>query len=119
MLHCFTSGERLARTGVELGLSVSFTGVLTFKRSDELRRIASTIPLDRLLVETDAPYLAPEPYRGKRNEPAYVIETAKVLAETKRVSLERMAEATTANFLRLFDKVALPAQQAATAARAG
>ena len=119
VLHCFTSGESLARTGIELGLSVSFTGVLTFKRSDELRRIASTIPLDRLLVETDAPYLAPEPYRGKRNEPAYVIETAKVLAETKRVSLERMAEATTANFLRLFDKVALPAQQAATAARAG
>jgi TatD DNase family protein len=112
VLHCFTSGEALARAGIELGFYVSFSGVLTFKKSDELRRITRLVPLERLLVETDAPYLAPEPYRGKRNEPSYVVETAKVLAATRDMTPETMAELTTANFLRLFDKAAMPAAAA-------
>ena len=112
ILHCFTSGEALARAGIELGFYVSFSGVLTFKKSDELRRIARLVPFERLLVETDAPYLAPEPYRGKRNEPSYVVETAKVLAAIRDMTPERMAELTTANFLRLFDKAAMPAAAA-------
>jgi len=105
LLHCFTSSLALAETAVDLGLSISFSGVLTFKKSDELRAIADRLPLDRLLVETDAPYLAPVPYRGKRNEPAYVAETAKVLAEVKGVSVEELGSVTTANALRLFDKM--------------
>jgi TatD DNase family protein len=108
ILHCFTSTERLARAGIDLGFHISFSGVLTFKRSDELRRIAAIVPAERLLVETDAPYLAPEPYRGKRNEPAYVVETAKVLAKTRSLSVEALAELTTANFLRLFTKIGEP-----------
>jgi TatD DNase family protein len=121
VLHCFTSGEKLARTGLELGFYISFSGVLTFKRSDELRRIAAMVPLDRLLVETDAPYLAPEPYRGKRNEPAYVIETAKVLAAVRDMPLDRLAELTTTNFLKAFAKAATPERLARlrAAARAG
>ena len=105
VLHCFTSGAALARTGVELGLSVSFSGVLTFKNSSDLRAIAAEVPLDRVLVETDAPFLAPMPHRGKRNEPACVAETARVLAEVKGVSFEALAEATTANVHRLFSKL--------------
>lgn len=112
VLHCFTSGEALARAGIELGFYVSFSGVLTFKKSDELRRIAGLVPLDRLLVETDAPYLAPEPYRGKRNEPSYVVETAKILAATRGMTPEAMAELTTANFLTLFSKAVKPAETA-------
>jgi TatD DNase family protein len=84
---------------------VSFTGILTFKKSDELRAIAAALPADRILVETDAPYLAPGPYRGKRCEPAYVVETAKVLAETRGVSLDEIGRQTTENFHRLFRKV--------------
>ncbi len=109
LLHCFTSSAKLAETGVELGLSVSFSGVLTFKKSDELRAIAQKVPLDRLLVETDAPFLAPQPYRGKRNEPAFVVETAKVLAEVKGISHAELATITTANALRLFSKMPAPA----------
>ena len=105
ILHCFSSGRDLALTGVALGLYVSFSGILTFKRSDELRAIAKAIPLDRLLVETDAPYLAPVPHRGRRNEPSYVIETAKVLADVKGISGEALAAATSDNFFRLFTKV--------------
>ncbi len=105
ILHCFSSGRDLAMTGVELGLTVSFSGILTFKRSEDLRAIAAAIPLDRLLVETDAPYLAPPPHRGKRNEPSYVIETAKVLAEAKGISYDALAAATSDNFFRLFNKV--------------
>src|SRR5690606_27142785 len=86
ILHCFSSGFGLAEAGIALGGYVSFSGILTFKRSEELRDIARMIPRDRLLVETDAPFLAPQPYRGKRNEPAYVVETAKPLAETIGVS---------------------------------
>jgi TatD DNase family protein len=84
---------------------VSFSGILTFKRSDDLRAIAASVPMDRLLVETDAPYLAPMPHRGQRNEPAYVVETAKVLASVKGVSFEEIAATTTTNFHRLFAKV--------------
>ena len=106
VLHCFSSGPELARRGVALGLSVSFSGILTFKGSTALREIAAAVPLDRLLVETDAPYLAPVPLRGRTNEPANVVHTAAVLAETKGVTPAALAEATTANFFRLFDKAA-------------
>jgi len=105
ILHCFSSGAELARKGVELGGYVSFSGILTFKNSQEIRDIAMTVPKDRLLVETDAPYLAPIPFRGKRNEPAYVAKTAAVLAETIGVSGEEIARITTENFFRLFTKV--------------
>lgn len=108
VLHCFSSGRALAETGVELGGYVSLSGILTFKNSREIRDIASDVPMDRLLVETDAPYLAPMPYRGKRNEPSYVVETAKVLAETKSVSVDETWQATTDNFFRLFNKVPDP-----------
>ena len=86
VLHCFTGGRELAMRALALGLYVSFSGVLTFKKSDALRDIARDVPLDRLLVETDAPFLAPDPFRGKRNEPAYVARTAAVLASVKGVS---------------------------------
>jgi len=109
ILHCFSSGAELARVGVELGGYVSFSGILTFKNSAELRDIAKDVPHDRLLVETDAPYLAPPPHRGKRNEPAYVVETAKVLAETVGVSAAEIAAITTTNFFRLFTKMPKPA----------
>ncbi len=105
VLHCFSSGRTLAETGIELGHYVSFSGILTFKNSIELREIAADLPLDRLLVETDAPYLAPTPYRGKRNEPSYVVETAKVLAEARGMSVEEIWRVTTDNFFRLFSKV--------------
>jgi TatD DNase family protein len=105
VLHCFTGGPDLARRAVALGHYVSFTGILTFKNSIALREIAAELPADRILVETDAPYLAPNPFRGKRNEPAFVIETAKVLADTRGVSLEEIARQTSDNFFRLFGKV--------------
>jgi len=105
VLHCFTGGRDLAFRAIELGLHISFTGILTFKRSDELRSLAKDLPADRILVETDAPYLAPLPYRGKRNEPAYMVETAKVLAATRGVSPDEIAAQTTENFFRLFTKV--------------
>lgn len=108
ILHCFSSGRSLAQVGVALGGYVSFSGILTFRRSEELRDIARGVPLDRLLVETDAPFLAPQPFRGKRNEPAYVRETAKVLADTVGVSESEIAEITTANFFRLFAKMPRP-----------
>lgn len=108
ILHCFSSGLDLALKGVELGLYVSFSGILTFKRSEEIREIAARLPLDRLLVETDAPYLAPMPHRGKRNEPSYVIETAKFLAECKGVSEDEIWKTTTENFFRHFSKIPKP-----------
>jgi TatD DNase family protein len=109
VLHCFTGGPELARRAIMIGLYISFTGIVTFKKSDELRAIAASLPDDRFLVETDAPYLAPGRYRGKRNEPAYVAETAKVLAETRGVSPEELAQQTTENFFRLFNKTPRPA----------
>ena len=105
LLHCFSSGPELARIGVELGGYVSFSGILTFPKSEELREIAKTVPHDRMIVETDAPYLAPKPFRGKRNEPAYVAHTAAVLAETIGVSAEEIARITTENAFRVFSKM--------------
>ncbi|MCX8282262.1 TatD family hydrolase [Phyllobacterium sp. 0TCS1.6C] len=109
ILHCFSSGPELARVGVELGGYISFSGILTFKNSAEIRDIARTVPRERLLVETDAPYLAPAPHRGKRNEPSFVRHTAAVLAETIGVSDEEIAWITTDNFFRLFTKMPRPA----------
>jgi len=105
ILHCFSSGAALAQTGVKLGGYVSFSGILTFRNSQELREIAAAVPHDRLLVETDAPYLAPVPKRGKRNEPAFVVHTAGVLADTIGLSDAQVAALTTDNFFRLFSKV--------------
>ena len=113
ILHCFSSGRRLAEVGVALGGYVSFSGILTFKNSTELRAIAADVPRDRLLVETDAPYLAPVPHRGKRNEPAYVANTARVLAETIGVSDAEIAAITTDNVFRLFTKMPRPTGAAA------
>ena len=108
VLHCFTGGRDLAMRAIGLGHYVSFTGILTFKNSQALRDIAAELPADRIMVETDAPYLAPGKFRGKRNEPSYVVEIAKVLAETRGVSLEEISRQTTENFFRLFSKVPLP-----------
>lgn len=113
VLHCFTGGRELAQRAIALGLYISFTGILTFKKSDNLRSIAAALPPDRILVETDAPYLAPGPYRGKRNEPAYVAETARTLAAVRSVSTEEIAHQTTENFYRLFSKVPRVAAEAA------
>jgi TatD DNase family protein len=113
VLHCFTGGPDLAKRAIAIGHYVSFTGILTFKNSGALRAIAAELPADRILVETDAPYLAPGRYRGKRNEPAYVIETANVLAEARGVSFDEIARQTTDNFFRLFAKVPRPSAAAA------
>jgi TatD DNase family protein len=106
VLHCFSSRRILAERALEIGFYVSLSGILTFKKSQELRDIARDIPLDRLLIETDAPYLAPEPMRGRPCEPAYVAHTARVLAEIKSVSFEEISRHTTDNFFKLFNKVA-------------
>lgn len=112
LLHCFTSSRALAETALELGLYISFSGVLTFKSSAALREIARDVPLNRLLVETDAPFLAPVPHRGKRNEPALVVETTRVLAEIKGVRFEDLAATTTRNALGLFARMT-PLEEAA------
>jgi TatD DNase family protein len=112
VLHCFTGSRMLAERAVALGLFISFTGILTFKKSDDLRAIAADLPADRILVETDAPYLAPGPHRGKRNEPSFMVETARVLAETRRITPKEIARQTTENFHRLFAKVPRAAAQA-------
>jgi len=106
VLHCFSSGSALASAGVELGFFVSFSGILTFRRSDDLRRIAAAVPHDRLLVETDAPFLAPEPHRGRPNEPAYVRHTAERLGQVLEIPLGEIARLSTDNFYRLFRKAA-------------
>ncbi len=108
VLHCFSSGAKLAKAGIDIGGYVSFSGIVTFKKSDALRDIARSLPLDRILVETDAPYLAPVPKRGKRNEPAYVAHTAASLAETLAMPRDTFARQTTDNFFRLFSKVPKP-----------
>jgi TatD DNase family protein len=113
VLHCFTGGPDLARRAIALGHFISFTGILTFKNSAALRAIAAELPTDRILVETDAPYLAPGRHRGKRNEPAFVVETANTLAEVRGVSFDAIAQVTTENFFRLFAKVPRPAAVAA------
>ncbi|MFA6265994.1 MAG: TatD family hydrolase [Pseudolabrys sp.] len=110
VLHCYTGGRELALKAMELGLYIGFTGIITFKNGEALRDIAKDLPADRILVETDSPYLAPIPYRGKRNEPSYVVHTARMLAETRGVAEAEIARQTTENFFRLFAKVprALP-----------
>ncbi len=102
ILHCFGGNYEQATQGLDLGLLVSFAGILTFPKAEALREAAARLPLDRVLIETDCPYLAPAPHRGKRNEPAFVVETARTLARVRGISVEETAEATTANFLRLF-----------------
>jgi TatD DNase family protein len=105
LLHCFTSGLELAEAALALGAYISFSGVVTFKNSGALREIAEIVPLDRLLVETDAPFLAPTPHRGKTNEPAYVADTARLLAGVKGIKPDVLGEITTENASRLFDKM--------------
>jgi TatD DNase family protein len=105
VLHCFTSGADLAHRGLALGGFISFSGVVTFKKADALRDIALAVPYDRVLVETDAPYLAPEPFRGKTNEPAFVAKTAARLAALRGIGEDEMARITTQNFFQLFKKV--------------
>lgn len=108
LMHCFSSGPYLAQKALEIGFYISFSGIVTFKKADDLREVARTLPLDRMLVETDAPYLAPVPHRGKRNEPAFVAETARALAELRGLAAEQFAEETSRNFFRLFRKVPPP-----------
>ncbi|MBN8977129.1 MAG: TatD family hydrolase [Rhizobiales bacterium] len=108
VLHCYTGGRDLAMKAIALGLSISFTGIITFKKSQALRDLAAELPADRIMVETDSPYLAPGKHRGKRNEPAYVVDVAKVLADARGVSPEDIARQTTENFFRLFSKVPAP-----------
>jgi TatD DNase family protein len=102
VMHCFGGGPGLAETALALGFYISFAGNVTFKKAEALREVAAVVPLERLLVETDCPYLAPVPHRGRRNEPAYVVETARFLAELRRVSHEELGRATSENFARLF-----------------
>ena len=102
ILHCFSGGAELARGAIDLGFLVSFSGIVTFKKAEELRAIAKRVPLDHLLIETDCPYLTPIPYRGKRNEPAYVVEVARCLAEVHGIEVEEMGRITAQNFCRLF-----------------
>jgi TatD DNase family protein len=106
LLHCFSSGRGLAEAALGMGGYVSFSGILTFPKSFEIRQIAAEVPLDRLLVETDSPYLAPVPHRGKPNQPAWVVQTAAVLAQVRGMTPDAMADLTTANFRRLFRKAA-------------
>jgi len=108
LIHCFTGTRRLAEAALDLGFYISASGIATFKKSEELRAVLRDVPLDRLLVETDAPYLAPVPMRGKRNEPAFVVHTAAAMAELKGVAPEELARATTDNFYRLFAKAVRP-----------
>ena len=105
VLHCYTGGRDLAFEAIELGLYIGFTGIMTFKNGQDLRNLAAELPAHRILVETDAPFLAPLPYRGKRNEPSYVVETAKLLAQVRGVDADEIARQTTENFFQLFSKV--------------
>ena len=107
IMHCFSGTLELAEKAVDLGMFISFSGIVTFKKAEDLRNVATEVPLDRLLIETDCPYLSPVPYRGTRNEPAYVVEVAKCLAELRGVSLEEMGRITAENFAGLF-KLDLP-----------
>jgi TatD DNase family protein len=102
IMHCFSGTHELADNAVDLGMFISFSGIVTFKKADDLRSVATEVPLDRLLIETDCPFLSPVPHRGKRNEPAYVVEVARCLAEVRKVSLEDMGRVTSANFAGLF-----------------
>ena len=107
LLHCFSSSYEVAKSGLDNGLLISISGIVTFKKADDLRESIKKIPLESLLVETDSPYLAPIPHRGKRNEPAYTRHTAETVAQLKGVSYDKLAEITTTNFHKLFSKVPL------------
>jgi TatD DNase family protein len=106
IMHCFTGGPAEAARSLAMGFTISFSGIVTYAKAPEVQEAARITPLDRILLETDSPYLAPLPYRGKRNEPAFVVETAKKIAELKNLTLADVAAATTANFLRLFPEAA-------------
>jgi TatD DNase family protein len=106
-MHCFTETLAVAEAAVEMGFCISFSGIVTFKNAQSLRDVARAVPLDRILVETDAPYLAPVPYRGKTNEPAFVRFVADGVAEARGVSTELIADATTRNFFRTFPEAKL------------
>ena len=108
LLHCYTGGPKLAEAALALGGYVSFSGIITFKNASDVRAVAEATPLERLIIETDCPYLAPVPMRGRRNEPAYVVHVAEKLAEIKGTSLEEIAAITTDNFFRLFSKARAP-----------
>ena len=108
VLHCFSSGRALAEAALELGFHISISGIVTFRNAEDLRGIVRDVPLDRLLVETDAPYLAPVPHRGKRNEPAFVAATAAAVAALKGIEPDALAATTTDNFFRLFEKARRP-----------
>jgi TatD DNase family protein len=102
VMHCFTGGARMAEAAIELDFMVSFAGNVTFKKADELREVARSVPFEKMLIETDCPYLAPVPHRGKRNEPAFVVETARFIAGLRESDTERIGEITSQNFMRLF-----------------
>ena len=102
VIHCFTGTRRFAEAAIELGFLISFSGVITFKKAEELRETARAIPIEKILIETDSPFLAPVPYRGRRNEPAYVVETARAIAELRGIDAEELGRATSQNFKRLF-----------------
>jgi TatD DNase family protein len=108
IMHCFSGSLWLARQAIELGFAISFSGIVTFKKAEELRAAAREVPLDRLLIETDCPFLAPVPFRGKRNEPAFVVEVARCLAELRGLSLQEVAQTTTQNFTNLFNLILKP-----------
>ena len=109
LIHCFTAGPELARAALDIGFLISISGIVTFKKAENVHAAAREVPLDRLLVETDAPFLAPVPHRGKRCEPAFVARTAAAIAELRQIDPSRLAEATTDNFFRLFSKARRPA----------
>jgi TatD DNase family protein len=104
LIHCFTAGPELARRALDMGCYISISGIATFNSAKQLRQTIETIPLERLLIETDAPFLAPVPHRGKRNEPSFIADTAAALAALKGVSVEQLAQATSDNFFTLFTK---------------
>jgi len=106
VMHCFSGGKDLADKALDLGFYISFSGIITFKKADELREVVKHVPIERILVETDSPYLAPMPHRGKRNEPAFVVHTAQMVAELKGMELAAVAKQTTENFFRLFSRIA-------------
>jgi len=110
VLHCFTESLAMAQAALELGYMISFSGIITFNSAAELREVVKAVPLERMLIETDAPYLAPVPHRGKQNQPAYVADVAACVAELKGVALEQVAEQTTANFHRLFTRCRAPGE---------
>lgn len=104
VMHCFTEDWSIAKQALDLGFYISFSGIVSFKNAKEVQEVAQKVPLDRMLIETDCPYLAPEPFRGKKNEPAYVKHVAEAVARLRGISVEEVAECTTENFFRLFDR---------------